>query len=495
MPLWKNSNSANSAPKFTTDTAEGQTGIQEFGEDLFYVTGAEGYGVPPGWARKRTVRGKTLWESIVAFKSGTAVILPAALQIVGSRGEINAIEGGATTSTNVKQTGRSRHYIGSKPVSELMLGFNGFFVDAATSGNGQTCAELDASNSYVIRVALEIAGVTKRMTFDNGALEATIAPGTPLKLTDKILPSEFGLETFAAQTEIWVRAEREFVLGQKGMFHQTASNNPVITGESYFVGATGATSQLTGTGALTTTGGWVQQSHIWLPYCMIGRPVGKMMAVATFGASIENGVGDGQGDGINGAGGYMRRMLANVNGKKIARIHLAKSGETVKSWVNNSTKRRAMLPYVNHVISGHGGNDYSTGESLANTQTRWTQAWALMKANGAWVEHYALSPKSDSTDVWATLANQTPRLGFEVGGAWRDAGNAWCLSQVSPTGNLNGFSNLGDAQTDPTNRAKWRVDLGQPTIDGTHPTGVIADAMAIAASPRLEILRIAYEGA
>lgn len=430
-----------------------------------------------------------------AFNIGVAGALQgrvlAALQIAGSRGEINAIEGGAIVSTNQKQVGRSRNYIGTKDLSELMVGFNGFYVDAATSGNGQTCAELNASNEYVLRLALEINGVTVRMTFDNGALEKTVVPGDLLVLTDPIFPAAFGLSTFPAQQEIWIRAEREIAVGNKAMFHQTASNNPTITGESYFVGATSATSQLTATGALVTTGGWTQQAHVWLPYAVIGRPTAKMMAVATFGASIENGVNDGQGDGLNGAGGYMRRSLANVNGKKIARIHLAKSGETVKSWVNNSAKRRHMLQYINHVLSGHGGNDYSTGETLANTQTRWAQAWALMKATGAFVEHYALSPKTDSTDAWATLANQTPRTGYAVGGAWRDAGNAWCLSQVGSL--INAFVNLGDVQTDPTARDKWRVDLGVPTTDGTHPAGVIAAAMATANQAHIESLRGAYE--
>lgn len=435
---------------------------------------------------------KELGKALRGSSALTPAPSPLALQVVGSRGEINAIEGGATTSTNVKQTGRSRHYIGTQDVADLRVGFNGFFVDAATSGNFQTCAELNASNDYTLRIALEVNGVSKRMTFNGGQLETVVAAGSALVLTDPILPSEFGLQAFPAQQEIWVRAEREFVVGQKGMFHQTASNNPTITGESYFVGATSATSRLTDTGALSTTGGWTQQAHVWLPYCILGTPKKKMLAAATFGASIENGVNDGQGDGLNGAGGYMRRMLANVSGKKVARIHLAKSGETVKSFVSNSAKRRQMLQYVNHVFSGHGGNDYSTSETLANTQTRWTTAWGYMKAFGAFVTHFALSPKTNSTD-WSTLEGQTPRAGFEVGGAWRDAGNTWCAGQVAADPNLDQFIDLGNVQTAVTARDKWRIDLGQPTTDGTHPNAVIAAAMATEAAGQIETLRASWE--
>lgn len=422
------------------------------------------------------------------FRGPVATFFP--LQIAGSRGEINAIEGGAITTSNQRHLARTRNYIGTQDLSELRIGFNGFFVDAATAGNFQTCLELNSTSSYILRIALEINGVVRRLTFDNGLLEKVVNPGDLLVMTDAVLPALFGLLKFPKQQEIWIRAEREFAVGAKAMFHQTASNSPAIAGETYFVGTTASTSRLTEVGALSTTGGWTQQAHCWLPYAVLGRPTSKMLAYATFGASIENGVGDGQGDGLNGAGGYMRRMLANVNGKKVARIHLAKSGETIKSWVNNSAKRRYMLQYTNRVASGHGGNDYSTGETLADTKVRWSQAWALMHAYGNLVDHYALSPKTNSVD-WLDLPGQTPRSGFEAGGAWRDAGNDWCLSRVGIE--IDGFRNLGSVQTDPTAPDKWRTDLGKPTTDGTHPASIIANAMAVENQYYIEQQLLAYE--
>lgn len=69
MPLWKNIRDANSAPKFITDAATGETGVQEFGTQIFYIDGTEGYPVAPGWARK-TIRGsRTLWESVAAIRT------------------------------------------------------------------------------------------------------------------------------------------------------------------------------------------------------------------------------------------------------------------------------------------------------------------------------------------------------------------------------------------------------------------------------------------
>ncbi|OCP21905.1 MULTISPECIES: hypothetical protein [unclassified Ensifer] len=415
------------------------------------------------------------------------------MQVVGFRGELNTVEGAAVTTANLRQVGRSYQMIGTQDVTELRVAFNGFFVEDATVGNGHTCAEVDASNSYYIQAAVEYNDVTKRVTFE-GQNEGLVLAGAELYVSDPLLPSEFGLEVFPANAKFWIRTERRLEVGQKGLFHQNALNSPVIAGEAHYVGSAGSTSRLLDTGGLSTEGGWSQQSHVWLPYAVLGVPAAKMFAAAVFGGSIESGVNDGRGNGRNNSGGYMRRALANVDGNKVAaRMLLARSGETAKSFVNNSAKRRQMLAYVNHVLSGHGGEDYSVGETLANTKDRWAQIWQMCKAGAVvHLEHYALSPKTDSTD-WLTLEGQTPRAGFEVGGAWRDAGNAWCAAQVGADLNLDGFVDLGSDQTDPTARDKWRVDLGKPTTDGTHPAAVMAETMAEVNSVHMELLRAAYE--
>lgn len=419
---------------------------------------------------------------------------PLPLQIASSRGELMALEATNRTAANLKQTARTRHYTGTQPLTELRAVFAGYFVDSATSANGQTCREVNASNSHIVRCNIELNGVSVPVTFA-GLRDGVVEPGDPCYMSDPVFPAQFGLEEFAPNTLFWLRAEREYAVGAATMLHQTATNTTAIAGERFFAGAATATSQLDAVGEMVTTGGWTAQAHLWFPLCFVGRPAKKMMSVITLGASIENGVSDGYGDGLNGSGGYMRKMLANVGGKKIARLHLAKSGETAKSFVNNSEKRRYMLRFATHVFSGHGGNDYSTGETLANTQTCWTQIWALCREakNIVHLEHYALSPKSTSTDGWVTVANQTPRAGYEMGGAWRDAGNDWCQAQTVTNENLDGFVNLGPSQTDPVRRDLWRADLGKPTDDGFHPNKPIADAMAAANSNHIENLRASYE--
>lgn len=72
MPLWGDKNNANNAPKYDV-TAHGDTGIEQYGNTIFFVTGSEGYGIPPGWARKIVGTGgrvgRISWEPLVILPS------------------------------------------------------------------------------------------------------------------------------------------------------------------------------------------------------------------------------------------------------------------------------------------------------------------------------------------------------------------------------------------------------------------------------------------
>ena len=72
MSLWGSNNISNSAPKWQTDQDTGETGNQEYGEDIIFVYGDEGYPVPPGWARRKQGTGnrkdRFMWESLATFK-------------------------------------------------------------------------------------------------------------------------------------------------------------------------------------------------------------------------------------------------------------------------------------------------------------------------------------------------------------------------------------------------------------------------------------------
>lgn len=417
------------------------------------------------------------------------VVSASALQVVASRGEINTLIGGAANSGNVKQNGRHRFYIGSKPVSELRVCYPGWWVS-------DTLGEQDAPNNCRMAASIEIGGVVKRFKF-GGENDGTLVAGSNWLQSDAFLPSEFGLEEFAAGQEFWIKSEREVAVGERFMYHQTPSYTVPTTGETYYVGATGATSKLDVAGALGTSGGWSVQSHVWLPLMILGRPVDgvAMMAVAVMGDSQANGDGGGSGDGTGAsAGGIFRRGLLNVDGLKIARVNLARSSETAGQLSDSNEHRLAVLPYVNHIELVTGGNDYSGGSSVGATITNFAQIRGLIKAANpdAPLSQYELVAKTNSTDTWDTVANQTPRTGYEMGGAWRDVANA-ALEAAESVTDLDKFVSFAPGvYTDVTQWDRFKADH---TGDGTHLNSTGQNAVQAANAAHLSELRTAYEGA
>lgn len=69
MAAWGKGLNANSAPKFITDNTTGETGKQEYGNQIVFVTGKEGLPVAPGWARRVSKGQRVLWESLAALGS------------------------------------------------------------------------------------------------------------------------------------------------------------------------------------------------------------------------------------------------------------------------------------------------------------------------------------------------------------------------------------------------------------------------------------------
>ncbi|WP_353645758.1 hypothetical protein [Mesorhizobium sp. WSM2239] len=425
--------------------------------------------------------GLSLGLGLVRRKARRAV---RALQVVGTRGESYTSEVGARGSTNNRNFARTRHYIGNADVSELRLAFQGYYLGAT--------GEVDATSPYTVRFNVEYNGMSVQGFF-GGQRDGVVNPGEPCLISDAVLPATFGLEVFPKGAEVWIRAERDFAVGANAMFHRTAAYQTPVPNERYLQGGVGSTTlnQLDTTGYPAASGGWTAVTHVWLPLCILGRPVTPMMAAGIIGASIEFGEDDNAGDGspdCNG-GGYMRRALFDV---KAARLTLAKGGETAKIFVESNAKRLIAMQYVTHAFAGHGGNDYSTGETVEATITRFEQTWALLKGAGIYhVEQISLSPKTNSTDGWATVGNQTPREGFETGGSWRSYARTQIAAAIESDPNLDGFLDLEDAQVDATFRDRWKA---ASTADGTHPNSGMHIAMATQNTAHLETLRLAYEG-
>lgn len=429
-----------------------------------------------GWDR---VKGFRAW--VRANRDGSPPA-PMAAQIVTTRGEVMHIEGAVTISSNVKETHRRRFYFGNRDVTSFRVAVDGKYIGAS--------GEANTSNARTEAIDIEYNGVSVPVTWNDGAPTVTIAPGDIRVLSDELTAADFGVSVVDANAEAWARVEREVTVGGKFPYLQTANYATAIPGESVVVAPTGTASQLHATGELVASGGWVAASNVYIPTAIIGVPVGPMMSVGIGGASIENGIADDNGDGTNDGGGYLRRALQLVRGEKIARINLSKSGETALIFTQSHAMREAYLEYCTHFFEGHGGNDYTTGETLANTKTRLASIWALAKSKGVpYVAQIFLSPKTNGD--WTTVGGQTPRTGFETGGEW-DLANADFVASVASDANLDGTFNIRPAQVDATAVDKWQPNS---TTDGTHHNKRMSGYAAQHAITLFEALHVAYRGA
>lgn len=407
----------------------------------------------------------------------TSIVQPVLrpLQVVGTRGEMNNL----AYSTGLTQMGRTRAYIGGDCTTLALA--DGHWYCTATG-------EVNAPNPVTFARALECNGVTVQLTY-GGATSITLNPGDTV-ITDEVPASAFGLEKFTQDTIIWCRFERSRETGQSHLVHGSSAYPTAITGEAliYRSDTLGA-SKLLEVGALNTTGGWTSSfgAAQYFPLAVLGRSVKPLMALMITGASKEVGQSDSTGDGNNDGGGYVRRALANIGGHRLPYIHAAASGESAQNFLASSSKRRALLPYVTHVFCGHGGNDYSLGQTLANTKTRISAEWALLKSHGAKVLQTLEMPKTNGT--FTTVAGQTPKAGYETGGAWRDPFNAHITAALGTE--IDGIiTGINEVAADATQPDRW---IANGSGDGVHPAKTTQIAMVTPLASYLAPLRAAFE--
>jgi len=367
------------------------------------------------------------------------------LRVVANRNEQapNFLAGGRT-SGNVLQRARL----------SLTVGTNGVLAG---------CARINASAYYAlngvetngvghkIRAHLEVAGVAYPVTW-GGASQGNVPAGAAEYLSDQIS----GHPDIEPGTDVWVLLVREYNVGEQPIYMNSAAKTPAVTGETLHTAATGVDPGLGTPGALTASGGWTLGTILMPPMSIVGDPkYATKPAIAIVGASIERGTNDAWGDGVNGAGGYIRRGL--ITPTKYSYVHLACAGEAANQYIA-STHRRNHLKYADAMLIGYGGNDYTNGRTAADTLADIISIANQARAVGITrIGFLRMAPKSDSTDGWVTTGNQTPRAGFI---AFRNVIDAGVVA--------NGMTlvDVTSAYETGANTSIWKANL---TTDGTHP--------------------------
>lgn len=161
-------------------------------------------------------------------------------------------------------------------------------------------------------------------------------------------------------------------------------------------------------GPFTTTGtGPSYQSVLFKPM-LKGYPVdANHQAVIAFGDSMTDGDGDNTSNGIYGRGQLQRATTISTGQKRIACANFAKSGSSFQMAVDNTQ-------FDIHIQTATiGWNSYGTNNvdpnSLAQMQSYDDALNAKLTAGGVTtILRQELAMRTNSTDDWATLVNQTP---------------------------------------------------------------------------------------
>lgn len=312
--------------------------------------------------------------------------------------------------------------------------------------------------AYTLESSIYQNAKTSRVTF-GGVQSPTVAIGAGTVISD-----EMGFRLPAGSTMI-VRSGAIFAASAPvvGNLSTVSKNSKAISNA--------VVSQVYTAAAFTTPAGGVASHFGFGPVCLIGIPTKRHVAVMLWGDSITFGTGDGTGDATYGHYGWGERGLIGVNGYNVPYVNCSRSGDSTPGYSSfQSWGRVQLLEYVTHAVFGMGTNDIAAATPLATIQANCQTIWAEAKSRGVKVYHTTITPKTTSTDSWATKANQTVVAEYNAAGK-RGLFNAWLLTQVA-AGNLDGVLDVSAAVADPTDPDKWATTgaANYPTTDGLHPT-------------------------
>jgi hypothetical protein len=170
-------------------------------------------------------------------------------------------------------------------------------------------------------------------------------------------------------------------------------------------------SDLTDSGSVTATASSVG----FVPRAILGT-ANVQKSFLLVGDSILDGTGDVV-EASNGNTGFVARRFFT---DKISSTKISCPGETAFAFLNNLNCRTPLVKNYTDVICNYGTNDL-TYYTLSQIQTSLLKIWKYFATKGMRIYQTTITPKTDSTDNWLTLTNQTVRSSESI----RLGLNAW----------------------------------------------------------------------
>lgn len=238
----------------------------------------------------------------------------------------------------------------------------------------------------------------------------------------------------------------------------------------------------------------------------------SLHTIAIFGDSIGRSAGDktgttGQGDYLLGTSptapyinignyGWIERSIAG----KYPYYNLSVAGKTAAAFTAAlMPKELAIMDKAppTHAVIEVGVNDFLTGANAATVETRVKNLMALLRGRYSGIKCYitTITPISNTSDAWATLANQflSGTLPNGVVPSWANftdntGTTGRSLYNARVRAGLLGADNYIDASAyceDATDKRFWKTTAGAATADGIHPNQPTHTDMSLSYDPEV----------
>lgn len=304
-------------------------------------------------------------------------------QVVATNGQdyYNGLSDGVQTGG----TARVGH-VATANIKALKLVYGNFYGNGGGTPHGQ----FDGPNAIGVKCAVEYKiGATayfSRGFFAGGARTTSIDAGGQAE-TGWITVSISKGDTFWTRTYVSVTSGQKWPQG-----YLTQSTTRFSGGEGF-----AANSDVADSGAVTSN-----NTRVYSPFALLGlTDDGALVVLGIVGDSIANGSNDTGSDL-----GYIARA---ANAVSMSWQRLSQPGDSAFDWVPPAQRehRARLLPYCTHSVCDFGRNDLSAGRTLAQIQADLITSWNVNVAQGVKTWQTTITPKTTSTDGWATVANQT----------------------------------------------------------------------------------------
>jgi hypothetical protein len=206
----------------------------------------------------------------------------------------------------------------------------------------------------------------------------------------------------------------------------------------------------------TMSGTVTSAGNTFPPIAIIG--VTAKPSVIAIGDSKLLGANDLTGDSSGDFGDVDRSI-----GPSFAYSSSGQNGDAAFRYVSAHAQRNLLLPYASDLIVEYGSNDLSSNRSASTVLSDLETIWGYAQASGLKVYQVTITPRTTSTDSWATTANQMTWAQNSANNTLNDS------IRALPSG-LQGAFDLSDVISTSRGSGIWIANgtANYYTTDGIH---------------------------